>query len=51
MALVLLADLPPLDQTALACGYVRALGQSPAGFALPRIEELLGGLNGVLFFP
>ena len=45
--LLLGGDLAPLDQTPLACGYIRALGQTPVETALPRIEELFRVLERV----
>jgi hypothetical protein len=33
-------DMNRAERSALACAYVTALGQAPAEFALPRIEEL-----------
>jgi cellulose synthase operon protein C len=45
--LLLQGDLPPLDQSPLACGYIRALGQAPVERALPRLEELFRGLERV----
>lgn len=46
-ALLFQGDLPPIEQTALACVYVNALGQAPADLALPRLEELFRGLERV----
>ena len=46
-ALLLEGDLPPIDQTALACTYAVALAPVPAAMALPRLEELFQVLERV----
>ena len=46
-ALLLTGDLPPIEQTALACGYARSLGQVPPEQALPRFDELFNRLERI----
>ena len=46
-ALLFEGDLMPVDQTALACGYVRALGLTPVGSAVPRVAELFETLGRI----
>jgi len=41
------AESPVGERTALACAYVRALGQAPVRLAQARFEELFGGLEGL----
>ena len=45
--LLLEGDLIAVDQTALACGYVRALGLAPAASAVPRVAELFDRLGRI----
>ncbi len=45
--LLLQGDLPPIEQTKLACGYVRSLGLAPIATALPRVEEVFARLERV----
>ena len=47
MPLLLEGDLPPIDQTALACTYAVALAPVPVAMALPRLEELFQVLERV----
>jgi hypothetical protein len=45
---VLLAgDLPPREQTQLACSYAYAVGQAPVEVAQKRLEELFRQLKGI----
>src|SRR5262249_57369465 len=46
-ALLLSAELLPVEQTALACAYVTTLGQAPIELALARMLELFRKLEGV----
>ncbi|HLW63907.1 MAG TPA: hypothetical protein VKS79_01225 [Gemmataceae bacterium] len=40
-------SVPTAERTALACTYVRALGQAPIQFAQQRIEELFTEMDGL----
>ena len=40
-------NLPPVEQTQLACAYVTALGQAPLDVSMPRILELFRKLTSV----
>jgi hypothetical protein len=40
-------DLPPIDQTALACAYARTLSPAPTNITMPRLVELFTSLQRV----
>lgn len=40
-------DLPPRDQTQLACAYAAAVGQAPVEVAQMRLEEIFRQLKGI----
>ncbi|HZY85681.1 MAG TPA: hypothetical protein VFE78_12680, partial [Gemmataceae bacterium] len=44
---LLAGDLPPRDQTQLACGYASAVGQAPVEVAQKRLEEIFTAVKGV----
>src|SRR5262249_1913729 len=46
-AVLLSNELPPREQTQLACGYARAVGQAPVEIAQRRLEELFKQLKGI----
>ncbi|MGE3821706.1 MAG: hypothetical protein AB7I30_20020, partial [Isosphaeraceae bacterium] len=46
-AILLEGELPPIDQTGLACAYARALGQAPGAIAIPRLTELFTSVERV----
>jgi hypothetical protein len=45
--LLLKGDLPPRDQTALACSYAKTVGQAPVAVAQKRLEEIFTSVKGV----
>jgi hypothetical protein len=46
-ALLLKGELPPRQQTELACAYAQAVGQAPAEVAQERLEEIFTAVKGV----
>jgi cellulose synthase operon protein C len=46
-ALLLKGDLPPREQTQLACAYARTVGQAPVMVARKRLEEIFTHVKGV----
>jgi hypothetical protein len=46
-ALLLQGDLPPRDQTQLACAYAKAVGEAPVEVAQKRLEEVFRSLRGI----
>jgi hypothetical protein len=46
-ALLFRGELPPTEQTPLACAYAGSLGHAPPALALPRLEEIFTHLERV----